>query len=1330
VSVFAAIPETAWVVWNDLAFAIRDSFPVSPGHTLIVTRRVVADWFAATSEERAAVFALVEQVKERLDEEFHPDGYNVGFNAGPAAGQTVMHLHVHVIPRYRGDMDDPRGGVRGVIPSKQKYGPAGDEEPSSDPFGDLLDFVPGEEAHLLPELLHAMRRADRIDLLSAFVQPSGLKLITDDLVDALARGARVRALTGDYLGITHPEALQSLYTLSTEHPNLTVRFFESGGRAFHPKAYLFHRRAHGIAFVGSSNLSGSAVRDGVEWNLRTTSTRAPATFARLVARFDALFERPSARPLTAAIVEDYKTRVRVPPAPEPASPIPTPNPVQLEVLRLLQETREEGARRGLVVMATGLGKTYLAAFDFASFGGQRMLFLAHREEILTQAERAFSRVFPDRSRGLLVGDQRDVDADLLFGSVQTMGRDAHLRTFAPTHFDYIVVDEFHHASARTYRDILAHFQPRFLLGLTATPDRLDGASLLDLCDENLVARIGLVEGIKRKLLVPFRYFAAKDVADYAHIPWRSGRFEEEALTAAVATQERAGQALREYRARAPSGVRRTLAFCATRAHARFMAEYLTAHGVHAAAVYSGPGSAPRAETLAQFREGRIEVLCAVDVFNEGLDVPDVNTVLMLRPTESPVIFLQQVGRGLRLGDRQEKPALTVVDFIGNHRSFLRKPQALLALVGQDVPPGAALRLLRDHEVELPEGCSIEIETEALDLLERVSKLSKDDQLIYQYSTLRDSYGHRPRAAEVLAAGAHFEPVRQRYGTWHDFVQSQGDLDALELAVLEAHRSWFRDLLTTRMERSYKMIALAVMIDAGALCQSMEVRQLAERAFDRLSRDPILRWEVRDQERSAAGLDRFAASFRKMPLEVLQDAKGSSRRWFHLEGDRFVSELRVADDHMSVFLAMTDEVIELRLREYSLRNRFATELVGATAPIVLRVSHAGGSSSLRFDRARRADIPEGDVDVDVDGEHLTLAFKKIAVNVGTRGAGGPNVLPSRLRRWFGVSAGLPGTRHEVVLERAEAGWRLRPAPKHAALAEVIRFPQVPFFENLRAACGAPSQLSDDVDQRSALQVEASVALNPKKHFVVRAEGDSMDGGETPIHDGDLVLCEWLDATRPEEVEGKACLLAGSAGAELSFAQIKVPVRVGGRWFLRSRNAAFADEPLTEGVTLRPVARVLETVQPALGLQLWGTYRRDAIAPQFGQEYGREWQVGHVDLVLHGQPHTVLMVTLHKHAKEERYRYADRFTSPSEFEWESQNRTTPRDKRGRAIVEHRAQGRTIHLFVRFNEDAKDGKGEAFVYCGPVEHVSHRGEKPMQVVFRLVEALPKDLYRAWME
>jgi diadenosine tetraphosphate (Ap4A) HIT family hydrolase/HKD family nuclease len=463
---------------NELVFAVRDLFPVSEGHTLIIPNRHVESYFDATPLEKQAIWEAVEHVKIGLDEALAPQGYNVGFNSGQVAGQTVMHLHVHVIPRYVGDTPDPRGGVRGVIPSKQKYDPAEgtDGPPTStadDPFASLADFVPGEDFPFLQVLQAALRVSHHTDIVSAFVQKSGVDELEGPLTDALDRGAKIRILTGDYLGITNPHALQRLYTLATQYEHLQARLFRvEGKQAFHPKAYIFSAGAHGAAFVGSSNVSRSALTDGIEWNLKSTSGE-PGAFKAIQERFASLFDSPQAKPLSPELLKDYQSVVRVPPQPEPAALLPTPHPIQAEVLEKLRKTRDEGARRGLVVMATGLGKTFLSAFDAKQTGAQRVLFVAHRQEILEQAATTWSRVFPDRTIGFLIGGQHEPDAQMVFASVQTLSKVRHLRRFAPTHFDYIVIDEFHHAAAASYRKLLGHFTPRFLLGLTATPDRME-----------------------------------------------------------------------------------------------------------------------------------------------------------------------------------------------------------------------------------------------------------------------------------------------------------------------------------------------------------------------------------------------------------------------------------------------------------------------------------------------------------------------------------------------------------------------------------------------------------------------------------------------------------------------------------------------------------------------------------------------------------------------------------------------------------------------------------------------------------------------------------------
>jgi len=617
---------------------------------------------------------LVEGGGGRVCAEVRPEVFNVGFKTGAAAGQTVRHFHVHVIPRYCGDVPDPRGGVRHAIPGKGNY-----LQPATEPYA----LVDGQDRLLRDDLLRCLRdpRFGRVDLLVSFVMKSGLEQIHGGLVDALDRGAEIRVLTTDYLTVTDPDALARLLDLTEVRPDAAAtRVFHDPATSFHPKAYLFSSTDGTVAatFVGSNNLSAAGIAGGIEWAIG--ADRA----APLLTAFERLWSDPRSQPLTHGLLADYRRRWQ--PAvhtagvvPEPPATPPAPRPVQREALAALVQTRLQGFRRGLVVMATGLGKTWLAAFDTARPQFRRVLFVAHREEILRQSLDVFRRVQPDADLGLYYGGAKQPGASVLFASVHTLA--ANLHRFAPDRFDYVVVDEFHHAAARSYRRVIDHFQPAFLLGLTATPNRMDGADLLALCSDNLVYECPLTEGVERGDLSPFRYFGVADDVDYTSIPWRGGRFDPAALTEAVETQERAEHALDVWRGK---GGGRTIVFCVTVGHADFMAEFFRRNGVAAVAVHSGSASAPRAGSVEQLRAGELQVICTVDVFNEGLDVPEVDTVLMLRPTESPVVFLQQLGRGLRRSDG--KDALTVIDFIGNHRSFLIKPRTLLAL-GTGGEPG-------------------------------------------------------------------------------------------------------------------------------------------------------------------------------------------------------------------------------------------------------------------------------------------------------------------------------------------------------------------------------------------------------------------------------------------------------------------------------------------------------------------------------------------------------------------------------------------------------------------------------------------------------------------
>jgi superfamily II DNA or RNA helicase/HKD family nuclease/diadenosine tetraphosphate (Ap4A) HIT family hydrolase len=663
-----------------------DAFPVSPGHALLVPRRHIADWFQADPAEQLELTRAIAVARAAIETRHQPDGYNIGVNVGAAAGQTIFHLHIHLIPRYTGDVADPRGGVRHVIPDRGNYlaAASAQAETGAPAVGDPLLIRGGEEDPLLPHLVALLGDAHSVAIAAAFTMQSGVRLLEEHLRDVLARGGRVRLLTGDYLGITDPAALLRLLDLrgavADRAEEIELRIFQSDGISFHPKSYIVTRRdGEGTAFVGSSNLTKTALCHGVEWNYRVVTSRDRAGFVEVVESFDALWHHPSTRPLDVEWIQGYQAR-RGPVAftavgvePEPADPPPEPHVVQEAALAALERTRVEGNSAGLVVLATGLGKTWLSAFDSNRPEFPRVLFVAHREEILTQALRTFRTIRPTATLGYYTGAEKTRDAEVTFASIQTLGRRNHLHRFDPHHFDYVVVDEFHHAAARTYRRVLGYLEPRFLLGLTATPERTDGGDLLSLCGNNLVYRCDLQEGIRLGLLSPFDYFGVPDEVDYRNIPWRSNRFDEEALTSKLATQARAHNALEQYRR---VGRTRTLGFCASQLHADFMAEFFRRAGVRAVAVHAGPNSAPRARSLEQLEAGELDVVFAVDMFNEGVDLPHVDTVLMLRPTESRVVWLQQFGRGLRFLPGKQ---LRVIDYIGNHRIFLTKARALFSL---------------------------------------------------------------------------------------------------------------------------------------------------------------------------------------------------------------------------------------------------------------------------------------------------------------------------------------------------------------------------------------------------------------------------------------------------------------------------------------------------------------------------------------------------------------------------------------------------------------------------------------------------------------------------
>lgn len=914
-----------WIASNDLTFAFFDRYPVSNGHVLVVTKRLTPDWWSCTVDEQHALMALVGEVKTILDRELHPSGFNVGFNAGVAAGQTVPHVHVHVIPRYDGDVADPRGGVRHVIPGRGNY-------LAGQPTTDLVTPLDGR---MKLELLRCLIRndLDRIDLLVSFVMRSGLDVIASRLDEALVRGARVRLLTTDYLGITDPAALgffldriDSLTGEST--PDLAVRVFSDPSTSFHPKAYIFSNSAskQGVAFVGSSNLSRSALEHGIEWNIETRQVAA------LLDEFERLWRDPRAITLDGEWLASYRQRVIERPAvlvdadavggmvPEPE---PTPTSVQREALDALELTRSQGFAAGLAVMATGLGKTWLAAFDSTRPQFRRILFIAHREEILHQARDVYRRIRPSGTFGYFMGGRRDIDADVVFASIQSLS--GNLTAIDPEMFDYVVVDEFHHADAPTYRRVIAHFRPRFLLGLTATPERTDQADLLALCADNLVYDIGLVEGIERDLLSPFAYRAIRDVADYAEMPWRSGRFDPTELSRRLETEARAEQVLTEWGALA--GRRRALGFCCSITHAEFMARYFSERGVAAASVHSGSGSAPRSASLDRLAAGDLEIVFTVDLFNEGVDVPEIDTVLMLRPTESPIVFFQQLGRGLRRSIG--KDLLQVLDLVGNHRSFLLKAKLLAELGGRHVVSAQqAIEQLEVGETTLPAGCSIVVDTEVIDMFRQLSaRTSRQLALVNLVRDWADEHdGVRPSALEISLLLGKELPTKRATDGWFGALDTAGLLSDEERAVVAAAGEFLLDIEFGSYTKSYKLITLLAMLDAGRLRSGMALREVALGSRWLVMRDRRLRNDLVDATRAFANPaspsdHEWLRYWRANPIAAWTTAaKGEDRpAWFSAVDDRLVLQLDLDDVSGEVVDLLVREIVDYRLHRY-LRSR--------------------------------------------------------------------------------------------------------------------------------------------------------------------------------------------------------------------------------------------------------------------------------------------------------------------------------------------------------------------------------------------------------------------------
>lgn len=802
---------------------------------------------------------------------------------------------------------------------------------------DVMTGDKNRNRFLYYQLKMSMLKANKIDIIVSFLMESGVRMILKDLKAALDRGVQVRILTGNYLGITQPSAL---CLIKKELGNrVDLRFYNDKERSFHPKSYIFHYENAGEIYIGSSNISRSALTSGIEWNYRFNSLDDKKNFDLFYATFIDLFENHSIviddaelnrysknwhKPAVSKdlakydnLEDDADTKVEV---------LFQPRGAQIEALYALEDSRSEGATKGLVQAATGVGKTYLAAFDSAKY--ERVLFVAHREEILKQAAVSFKNVRHSDDYGFFYGKQKDTDKAVIFASVATLGRDEYLTEefFTPDYFDYLVIDEFHHAVNEQYQRIVNYFKPQFLLGLTATPERMDGKNIYEICDYNVPYEISLKEAINKGVLVPFHYYGIYDETDYSLLHLVKGRYDEKELNETyIGNVKRYDLICKYYMKYRP---KRALGFCCSRQHAEEMAKEFCKRGIESVAVYSnadGEFSEDRDKAIEKLKNQEIKVIFSVDMFNEGVDIAALDMVMFLRPTESPIVFLQQLGRGLRTSKGKEY--LNVLDFIGNYEKAGRAP--LLLSGGKTFGERTAYDY---NAIEYPDDCIVDFDMRLIDLFKELDKksLSIKERLKQEFYRVKELLNDKvPTRMELFTymdddiyqyciKHAKENPFRR----YMDFLKEMQELSVDEEVVYSGLGREFLSLIeTTDMQKVYKMPILYSFYNDGDVrlaVKDEDVLVAWKTFFDNGTNWKDFAADITYADYKAMTDKQHLSKAKSMPIKFLK----ASGKGFFIEKEDYViairDDLKIVIENVAFKKHMKD-ILEYRTMEYYRRR---------------------------------------------------------------------------------------------------------------------------------------------------------------------------------------------------------------------------------------------------------------------------------------------------------------------------------------------------------------------------------------------------------------------------